>query len=551
MEKHTQDETYLVPQTTAGATGKRDLRFWGVIAAIMVSAFTSALDLTSVSTALPVITRELHGTQFVWVGSAYALSSTAFLPMSGGVAEVFGRRIVMIAALFFFALGSVLCGAAPSMNFLIVGRTIQGLGAGGLTSLTQIVLSDLVSLKDRGLFSGLLGLAWAIASFIGPVIGGVLADHGAWRWLFYLNIFTSVFAAVLVFLFLRLRTPTGTVKEKLMRIDWIGNLLVISASSAVIIALTWGGIQYPWSSPRVLTPLILGTIGLIGFFVYEANVAVNPIVPFSLMSTLTGLSGYLQTFVASIVMIATIYYLPVYFQACHGSSPTASGVDTFGLGFVIAPSNIVAGITIARTKHYRPQLWLSWIIVMIAAGLLSTLHAESSRARTIGYEVFIGVGIGILTTGTYFPVLAPLPVSENAHALAFFIFTRAFGQVWGVTIGAAVLQNYLGRHLPAAFDGAFPQGTEIAYAAIPLIKTLPPDLAQATREAFASALSVVWLVMIGIAGLGLLTSLLMKHLTLHGETNEKWGVDDKNNSPISPTADSESGDVELISSDKH
>nr|GAT44485.1 MFS general substrate transporter [Mycena chlorophos] len=507
---------------------KHDYRFWGVIAAIMVAAFTSALDLTAVSTALPVITQELHGTQFVWVGSAYALSSTAFLPLSGGVAEVFGRRVVMLAALLFFAVGSVVCGAASSMNMLIVGRTIQGLGAGGLTSLTQIVLSDLVSLKERGMFNGLIGLAWALASFIAPVVGGVLADHHAWRWLFYLNIFTSAFSAILVILFLRLRTPPGTISEKMSRIDWVGNILVIASSSAVIIGLTWGGIQFPWGSWHVLVPLVLGLTGLVVFLVYEAKYARNPIVPFALMSTMTGLSGYLQTFIASIVMIATIYYIPVFFQACQGRSPTASGVDTFGLGFVIAPCNVIAGITIARSKRYRPQLWLAWAIVMIASGLLSTLTAHSSRSATIGFEAFIGVGIGILTTATYFPVLAPLPVSENAHALAFFIFARAFGQVWGVTIGAAVLQNYLQRHLPSAFDGAFPQGTEIAYAVIPLIKTLPPDVAEATREAFASALSVVWQVMIGIGALGMVVSLGMKHLALHGATDEKWGVEDEN-----------------------
>ncbi|KAJ7917185.1 iron permease [Mycena leptocephala] len=452
---------------------KRDFRFWGVFAAIMVSAFTSALDLTAVSTALPVITDELHGTQFVWVGSAYALSSTAFLPMSGGVAEVFGRRLV-------------LCGAAPTMNFLIAGRTVQGLGAGGLTSLTQIVLSDLVPLRDRGAFNGLIGFLSSEHGLSPPSsarLGGVLADHGVWRWLFYLNIFTSAFAAILVVLFLRLKTPAGTVREN--SVAWTGwNFIVIASSSAVIIALTWGGIQYPWSSSKVLVPLCLGCWDWPSFWSTRLNSPSTPsYVPHSLMSTTTGLSGYLQTFIASVVMIASI---------C--ASPTASG-------------NIIAGLTISRTKHYRPQLWLAWCLVMVSAGA----H---------------GCRIGILTTATYFPVLAPLPISENAHALAFFIFTRAFGQVWGVTIGATVLQNRLAQHLPKSFEGVFPQGTQIAYAVIPLIPTLPPDVAAATREAFASALGVMWQVMIGIGALGLVVSLAMKHMSLHSDTDEKWGVDE-------------------------
>jgi len=326
-------------------------------------------------------------------------------------------------------------------------------------------------------------------------------------------------------LFLRLKTPAGTVREKLGRMDWIGNFMVIAASSAVIIALTWGGIQYPWSSWRVLAPLCAGVVGLAAFLLYEVKFARYPIVPYSLMSTATGLSGYLQTFIASVVMIASIYYMPVFFQACKGASPTASGVDSFGLGFVIAPSNIIAGLTISRTKHYRPQLWLAWCLVMVSAGLLSTLHADSSRGKSIGFEALMGVGIGILTTATYFPVLAPLPISENAHALAFFIFTRAFGQVWGVTIGATVLQNRLAQHLPKSFEGVFPQGTQIAYAVIPLIPTLPADIAAETREAFASALGMMWQVMIGIGALGLVVSLAMKHMSLHSDTDENWGVE--------------------------
>ncbi|KAF8890390.1 iron permease [Infundibulicybe gibba] len=506
---------------------ERGLRFWGIFLAIMVSTFTSAMDLTAVSTALPVIVNDLDGTQFVWVGSAYALSSTAFLPMTGGFAELFGRRPAVFIALACFALGSVLCGASTSMNFLIAGRTVQGVGAGGILSVTQIILSDMVPLNERGTFNGLIALAWAIASFTGPVIGGGLAQHGAWRWLFYLNIFTSGLSAVIVLLFLKLPTPQGTFREKLRKMDWIGNFLVIASSSSCIIALTWGGVQFPWSSANVLIPLFVGAAGLIIFFIYEGMYATNPIVPYSLMSTRTGLSGYLQTFIAAILLIASIYYLPVYFQGCKGASPTGSGVDLFGLGFILAPVNLIAGLTITKTKAYRPQSYFGWSAIMVAAGLLSTLKADSPRSAMLGFEVIMGVGLGILTTSTYFPVLAPLPVSENAHALAFFTFTRNFGQVWGVTIGSTILQNYLSDHLPNDFLGRFPQGTAVAYSIIPIIGDLPPDLAEQTRVAFAGGLSRFWEVMIGIGGLGLLISLMMKHMKLHTMTDKEWSTESR------------------------
>ncbi|THG95550.1 hypothetical protein EW026_g6125 [Hermanssonia centrifuga] len=141
-------------------------------------------ELTAVSTALPTIIHDLNGDDFVWVASAYALASTALLPASGGMAEIFGRRATMLVSLVMFALGSALCGSAQNMNWLIAGRTIQGAGGGGILSLSSIILSDLVALKERGLYNGMIGLTWACAASIGPVVGGALAQAGQWRWLF-------------------------------------------------------------------------------------------------------------------------------------------------------------------------------------------------------------------------------------------------------------------------------------------------------------------------------------------------------------------------------
>ncbi|KAF8486502.1 major facilitator superfamily domain-containing protein [Gautieria morchelliformis] len=490
-------------QSRDSSNPRRDFRFWLIILSIALSLFIAALELVGVSTALPVIVADLHGSQFVWV---------------------FGRRPVMLCSLFIFASGSAVCGAAPSLGVLIVGRTIQGLGGGGILSLTQIILSDLVPLRERGMFNGLVGIAWAVASGVGPVIGGSLAESGQWRWLFYLNIPVCGIAGVLVFNFLRLRTPTGTLKEKMAQMDWIGNMLVIASSSACMVALTWGGVQFSWSSTRVLVPLILGLLGLAGFVAYDAKIATHPIVPFSILSTATSISGYMQTFFMPIALIALIYYMPVYFQACKTASPIASGVDVFGLAFSIAPAGIISGLSVAKSHQYRPQLWLAWTMIMIGAGLLSTITADSSRMTAIGYEIIVGAGMGILTMTTYFPVLAPLPVSPNAKALAFFTFCRNFAQVWGVTIGGSVLQNELKHRLPSDFVSVFPEGTAIAYAVIPLISTMEQPLKDEVRKAFAGSLSVIWRVLIGVGALGLIASLGMKRLPLHTGVDRDWGI---------------------------
>ncbi|KAF7971297.1 hypothetical protein HWV62_21454 [Athelia sp. TMB] len=416
------------------------------------------------------------------------------------------------------------------MNFLIAARTIQGVGGGGILSLTSIIVSDLVPLHERGLYNGLIGMSWALATATGPLIGGALAERGQWRWLFYLNLFTTALAGVFMVLFLRLRNPPGTVREKLAQVDWIGNFIVVASSSSLLIALTWGGVQYPWSSPRVLTPLVLGALGLVAFVYYEAKHAKNPIVPISMLANRTTLSGYLQTFIMSVIMLGMTYYLPVYYQACKGASPIATGVDAFGMCFTLAPFGMIAGASVALSKRYRPQMWVAWCLVITGAGLYTMLDVGTSRGASIGYQVVAGVGLGLLITTTFFPVLAPLPVSANAHAVAFLIFMRSFGQVWGVTIGATVLQNQLVKRLPPAFIAAFPQGAEVAYASISVLGALPPPLQGAVRAAFADALRVLWWVLMGVAGAGLAVSLLMRHVPLHTQTDRAWDLEEKKES---------------------
>ncbi|KAJ7629491.1 iron permease [Mycena polygramma] len=512
----------------------RDFRFWLIFLCLCVCSFLAALEIGSITTALPTIINELRGTQFIWVGSAFTLGSTALIPLAGGLAQIFGRRPVLLSSLVLFAVGSAVCGAAKEMNMLIAGRTIQGLGGGGIISLTQIIVADLVSLRERGSFNGLISMqalngmidrAYALGVGIGPIVGGGLTSIGQWRWLFYLNIPICGLAAILVILFLRLRTPPGTLREKFARVDYLGNMLVVAATTSTIIGLTWGGIQFPWGSAHVLVPLILGILGLGGFLVYEGRYAEYPMVPFSLLSTRTGLSGYVQTFLASMIVVEINYYIQVYFQACYNVSPLGSGVDGLALAIIAAPAGLIAGVVIQKTNSYRASIAVGWIFMIIGMGLLSTLDFDSSRSKAIGYSAISSAGLGILILATYFPVLAPITVTETAQALALFIFMRNFSLVWGITVGGTILQNELHKRLPADFVAEFPGGVEIAYSIIPVIRILPEPLKTQVRVAFADSLKVVWWTTTGIAGLGLLVCLCMKHYKLHTTVDENWGME--------------------------
>ncbi|KAJ7265870.1 Mfs1.1 [Mycena haematopus] len=487
--------------------------FYLSFVAIMVATFLSAMDLTAVGTALPTIASALNDTEgdYIWVGSAYALSSTALIPLSGSLAEAFGRRPIMLICIAFFAVGSALAGASQNMHMMIAARAIQGIGGGGIINLTEILVADLVPLAERGLYQGLIGLVWSFASSIGPPIGGALANkgHKAWRWLFYLNLPLTAIAFVLVSKFLSVRHPEGSVRSKLAQVDWTGNAIVVVGSGLAIIGMTWGGIRYPWASAEVLAPLIIGFALLGVFAVYEAKVPSRPTIPSDVVANRTSLSALLMTAAHGIVSISVIYYVPVFFQACFGASPIRSAVDFLPGALITAPFAFVAGAIITVLQSYRAVNMSGWIVAIVGFGLFSTLREDSSVGKWVGYQVVTAIGSGILFSAPVFPLLAPLPINRAASGLALFTFTRAFFQTWGITISSTILQNMLEKKLPAEFVAQFPPGFEIAYAAIPAIKQLEEPLRKQVQAAFAESMAVIWQVMIGIAGLGFLFSFLM------------------------------------------
>ncbi|KAI0046898.1 MFS general substrate transporter [Auriscalpium vulgare] len=410
---------------------KRGLDFWLVFVANVTVDMLSALDLTAVSTALPTIVRHLHGTDFIWAGSAYTVASTAILPLVGGLVSVFDRKPVLLTFISIFAVGSAITGAAQNMLMFIAGRALQGMGGGGCLSVTEIIYADIIPLPEQGKFQGIIASVWALACAIGPPVGGALANSGAWRWLFFLNLPISAIAAGLVIAFLRVNAPKMTWREKITRIDWI--------TISLMIALIWGGDRFPWRSASVLEPLVLGSVGIVTFFVVEALWIKEPTVWQSIhhiMRSLTSgfrfrglptnrttLSGYLGTFFHGIVSLAAIYYLPVYFQACKGAAPVDSSVDMLSLAFTVP--------AFATCVDSRPLNYIGWMLIVAGFGMPSLLTENSTRAQYIGYQVVLAAGLGIVWISTQFPILAPLSFSNNAHALAFFTFVRCFArQAW-------------------------------------------------------------------------------------------------------------------------
>ncbi|KAJ7499342.1 iron permease [Mycena latifolia] len=483
--------------------------FWMSFIAIMAGLFLSAMDTTAMGTALPTIATALDDTEgdFTWIGSAYTLSSTAFIPLSGSLANAFGRQVFHQ---HFPALA--LAGAAQSMPMMIAAR---GIGGGGIISLSEIIAADIVPLAERGIYNGLIGLVWCFACSIGPPIGGALSNKGrnTWRWLFFLNLPLTVIAFLLISVYLSVRTPAGSVRSKLAQVDWGGNVILVIGAGLAIIGMTWGGIRYPWRSAEVLAPLLTGLFLLAVFVVYEAKVPRRPTIPFDVLTNRTSLSGQVYTM---------IYYVPVFFQACLGASAMRSGVDFLPGTLVTAPFVLVAGAMITVLQKYRAVNWIGWVLMITGFGLFSTLREDSAVGKWVGYQIVVAIGIGMLFVAPVFALLAPLPNDRVASALALLSFTRSFCQTWGITISSTVLQNMLKKRLPLQFVSQFPPGFEIAYAAIPAIRQLEDPLRKEVENAFARSMAVVWQVMIGISGLGLVFSLFMAEVPMGTTVDERY-----------------------------
>ncbi|KZV84170.1 iron permease [Exidia glandulosa HHB12029] len=505
---------------------KRGKAFWLLFLSLAVSLYQAAFELCAVAVALPSIANDLDAVDFVWAGAAYAIAASCSLPMTGSLAQTFGRRAATLTSLVIFAVGSVICGAAVNMNMLIAGRVVQGWGGGGILAMPHIILSDLVSLRERGTYNGILAVTWSVAIVSSSAIAGALSDAGQWRWIFYLNLLITAVAIVLVLKYLRMAVPQGNVIDKLKRlIRLAATIIIIGSTCCCCIALTWAGVRFAWDSAQVLGPLCVGIAGLITFVIYELRVPKMPLIPFHLLTNKTCVVGYLTTFLNGLITMASVYYFPVYLQACKGQSAAhAGGVGWLGFVVTVGPWGIIAGVSIAVLKRYVPTILFGWTCILIGMGLFTTLKVDTPASRVSGFEAIFALGIGTLYTTTFFPVLAPLPVSANAPALAFFNFLRAFAQVWGVTIGASVLQNQLLSKLPPDFVATLPKGIQVAYTAIPKIGQLEEPLRSEVREAFAESLRIVWIVILAIAAFGTACMVFMREIPMHNYTDDDWAL---------------------------
>ncbi|KAL2799940.1 MFS general substrate transporter [Aspergillus keveii] len=448
------------------------------------------------------------------------------------LSDAFGRRPVLLAALTLFSLGAIICGVAHSWRTLLAGRTIQGLGGGGLISLTTVIVTDLVPLRERARFNAMVSTVWAVGSATGPVLGGVLAVRGEWRWIFWINLPIVGLGVVGIGMFLRLQRRKRTLGEKLALFDFPGSFLFIASVTAFLIPVTWGGVQYAWDSWRTVVPLVLGALGLVALVGYEILIARSAksscteershnrrrrslLIPPSVLSSLTTLTLYTTSTFHGLALFTLVYYMPEYFQSVKSYTPVIAGVASLPGTITTVPCAILVGVVVAITGRYRWALWVGWALTCLGVGLLILLDEGTSVVQWVFIQGVSGLGIGCLFPSISIAVQASVPQREVGVAATLVLFFRSFGQALGVAVGGVILDNQLRRHLSTALltgirgtataDSLLGGRALNAASLVEILDRLPAGSPETMeiRRALVKSFQVIWMVICGFAEFGL------------------------------------------------
>lgn len=497
-----------------------------IMFALCLALFLAALDMTIITTAIPTIAQEFHSSQgYVWIGTAYLLGNAAFVPTWGKISDIFGRKPVILAAAVIFWVGSLLCALSNGMGMLIASRAIQGVGGGGLIVLPNIAVSDLFSMRNRGMYFGILGMVWALASAVGPVLGGVFTSKVTWRWCFYINLPLSAIGMVILVFFLKLHNPKTPVKEGLIAIDWPGSLLIIGGTLMWLLGLEFGGVTFPWNSATTICLIIFGVLTVGIFMVYEWKVAKYPLIPVHLFSTRNNIAAYGMSWTHAFVFMSGSYWLPLYYQGVLGASSLLSGV--YLLPYVLALSFISAasGVYIKKTGLYKLVIVSAMVVTVIGFGLLIDLEPQANWAKIIVFQIIAGIGIGPNFQAPLIALQTNVEPRDIGSATATFSFIRQLGTSISVVIGGVIFNNEmdnkrgmlereLGPELAAKLSGAN------AASSVGLVGRLTGREGRIAKTAYWESLQTMFIVYTCFAALGLTVSLFVKQANLSKDHEE-------------------------------
>jgi EmrB/QacA subfamily drug resistance transporter len=497
-----------------------------VLSGLMVGLLLAALDQTIVSTALKSIVEDFDGlAHYTWVVTAYLLTSTASTPLYGKISDLYGRRPVFQFAIITFLIGSFAAGASTSMEQLIAFRAVQGLGAGGLMSLTFVIIGDIISPRERGKYQGYFGGVWGLSSVAGPLLGGYFSDHAqilgvsGWRWIFYINLPFGIAALILTSIFLHI----PKVKRE-HSIDYLGALLLVSGVSSLLLGLSVYGPQDGWQNSKTLLTIAAAFV-LMLLFIFQESRAKEPIIPLTLFKNHTFSVTSVMAFIIGAGMFGAIIMLPLYFQIVKGDSATSAGLKLIPFMIGIVTFSIVSGKLITKHGHYKRFPIMGLSLMTVGLFMLSTLTQTTPFWQLAIYGIFVGAGLGLSMQTIVIALQNSVEFRDLGVATSANTFFRSIGATMGVALFGTVYASRLAHNLPieieklrasnpAALVGATPEKFEALKDNTAVLQTFTPELQAGIINAFVNSFHVVFLTSVPITIVGFFIAFMLRETPL-------------------------------------
>lgn len=527
------------PIKTGTVTGLRSLPRRQVIitfVGVLLAIFLSSLDQTIVATAMPDIIADLGGfSHYTFITTAYLVSSTVLIPITGKLTDMFGRKWFYTVGIIIFIAGSALSGLSQTLTQLIVFRAVQGIGAGVMIANAFAVIGDLFTPLERGKYQGFVSGVFGVSSVIGPTLGGFITDNFGWHWIFYINVPIGI-GVILLFIFF---FPHFRPERSEHPIDYLGIALLLLTITPLLLALSWGGIEYPWLSFEIVGMLVFSAV--MGVLFYRAEVrSPEPILPLRSLTDRIISVSLAATFFTGFGMFGGIIFIPLFFQGVLGLSATASGsfLTPMMLGTVVG--SFASGQLLSRAGgHYRAQGIIGIAVMCLGMALLSRMTVNTTYTVAVTYIVLTGLGLGVT-----FPLYTVIVQNAVPYKIMGVITsTVPFSRFIGGTLGLAILGSLMSNHFASAFISRLP----------PVVKSLvPPEqlsslarnpqalvspqaqealkgllaqfgpqgdllyqqIIQALRESLSSALSEVFLIAFAVTVVAFVIHLFIKEVPL-------------------------------------